>query len=196
MAECDTRTSEVIGIPSLVLMERAALSVADGADDYLKKTGEGRGSSLQLQAGEITAQMHWLPEGSFSTGDMMYDFADCPERFLRTALLLYRNGSWHPTELRFRPLQTLYCRVCGCLLRQIVFISVPISLIPVSLLFQQGPQRCRTLSWTDCSGQDSHGTCPGKQRILSILSIVSVSTWDPMSSRWTFPPESPRIPGK
>ena len=46
MAECDTRTSEVIGIPSLVLMERAALSVADGADDYLKKNRGGKGIIL------------------------------------------------------------------------------------------------------------------------------------------------------
>lgn len=46
MAECDTRTSEVIGIPSLVLMERAALSVADGADDYLKKYRGGKGIIL------------------------------------------------------------------------------------------------------------------------------------------------------
>ena len=38
MALCDRRTSEVIGIPSLVLMERAALSVADGAEEYLRGT--------------------------------------------------------------------------------------------------------------------------------------------------------------
>lgn len=37
MASCDVRTSEVIGIPSLVLMERAALSVADGVDVFLRK---------------------------------------------------------------------------------------------------------------------------------------------------------------
>ena len=46
MAACDARTSEVIGIPSLVLMERAALSVADGADDYLQKTGNDHGPVL------------------------------------------------------------------------------------------------------------------------------------------------------
>ena len=35
MASCDARTSNMIGIPSLVLMERAALSVADGVDVFL-----------------------------------------------------------------------------------------------------------------------------------------------------------------
>lgn len=39
MADCDRRTSEVIGIPSLVLMERAALSVADGVDAWLQTSG-------------------------------------------------------------------------------------------------------------------------------------------------------------
>lgn len=39
MKECDVRTSEIIGLPSLVLMERAALSVADGVEAYLKKSG-------------------------------------------------------------------------------------------------------------------------------------------------------------
>ena len=37
MASCDARTSNVIGIPSLVLMERAALSVADGVDLFMRK---------------------------------------------------------------------------------------------------------------------------------------------------------------
>ena len=37
MASCDARTSNVIGIPSLVLMERAALSVADSVDVFLRK---------------------------------------------------------------------------------------------------------------------------------------------------------------
>ena len=45
MKECDERTSEIIGIPSLVLMERAALSVADGVEAYLKNRG-GRGHVL------------------------------------------------------------------------------------------------------------------------------------------------------
>lgn len=36
MADCDRRTSVEIGIPSLVLMERAALSVADGVDEFLR----------------------------------------------------------------------------------------------------------------------------------------------------------------
>lgn len=39
MAACDARTSEIVGIPSLVLMERAALSVADGVEAYLEKRG-------------------------------------------------------------------------------------------------------------------------------------------------------------
>ena len=45
MASCDARTSEVIGIPSLVLMERAALSVADSVDAFLrpKFPGDRRG---------------------------------------------------------------------------------------------------------------------------------------------------------
>ena len=45
MASCDARTSNVIGIPSLVLMERAALSVADSVDVFLRKkfSGAGRG---------------------------------------------------------------------------------------------------------------------------------------------------------
>ena len=46
MSDCDARTSRVIGIPSLVLMERAALSVADGADEYLKKNNKKHGSVL------------------------------------------------------------------------------------------------------------------------------------------------------
>lgn len=46
MSDCDARTSQVIGIPSLVLMERAALSVADGADEYLKKNNKEHGSVL------------------------------------------------------------------------------------------------------------------------------------------------------
>ena len=46
MSDCDVRTSQVIGIPSLVLMERAALSVADGADEYLKKVNKKHGSVL------------------------------------------------------------------------------------------------------------------------------------------------------
>lgn len=46
MSACDTRTSQVIGIPSLVLMERAALSVADGADEYLKRAGKNHGLVL------------------------------------------------------------------------------------------------------------------------------------------------------
>ena len=46
MSDCDSRTSRVIGIPSLVLMERAALSVADGADEYLKKNNKKHGSVL------------------------------------------------------------------------------------------------------------------------------------------------------
>ena len=45
MASCDARTSNMIGIPSLVLMERAALSVADSVDVFLRKkfSGAGRG---------------------------------------------------------------------------------------------------------------------------------------------------------
>ena len=45
MASCDARTSNVIGIPSLVLMERAALSVVDSVDVFLRKkfSGAGRG---------------------------------------------------------------------------------------------------------------------------------------------------------
>ena len=46
MSACDRRTSEVIGIPSLVLMERAALSVADGVDLYLRSRGNRRGPVL------------------------------------------------------------------------------------------------------------------------------------------------------
>ena len=36
MAQADKNTSEVLGVPSIVLMERAALAVADRADEYLK----------------------------------------------------------------------------------------------------------------------------------------------------------------
>ena len=43
MASCDARTSDVIGIPSLVLMERAALSVADSVDVFLRPKFQGRG---------------------------------------------------------------------------------------------------------------------------------------------------------
>lgn len=43
MASCDVRTSNMIGIPSLVLMERAALSVADSVDVFLRKNMSGRG---------------------------------------------------------------------------------------------------------------------------------------------------------
>ena len=46
MSDCDARTSQVIGIPSLVLMERAALSVADGAEEYLTKNNKIHGSVL------------------------------------------------------------------------------------------------------------------------------------------------------
>jgi NAD(P)H-hydrate epimerase len=46
MSDCDARTSQVIGIPSLVLMERAALSVADGAEEYLTKNSKIHGSVL------------------------------------------------------------------------------------------------------------------------------------------------------
>jgi NAD(P)H-hydrate epimerase len=55
MASCDARTSEVIGIPSLVLMERAALSVADGVDVFLRKNfprgTDGRGPLVLAAAG-------------------------------------------------------------------------------------------------------------------------------------------------
>ncbi len=44
MASCDARTSNVIGIPSLVLMERAALSVADSVDVFLRQNFSGRKS--------------------------------------------------------------------------------------------------------------------------------------------------------
>ncbi|MDO5133495.1 MAG: NAD(P)H-hydrate epimerase [Eubacteriales bacterium] len=63
MAECDRRTSEVIGIPSLVLMERAALSVADGVEarllhsgcrsDVLAFAGRGNNGADALAAGRI-----------------------------------------------------------------------------------------------------------------------------------------------
>ena len=43
MASCDARTSNVIGIPSLVLMERAALSVADSVDAFLRPKFPGSG---------------------------------------------------------------------------------------------------------------------------------------------------------
>lgn len=43
MASCDARTSNLIGIPSLVLMERAALSVADSVDVFLRPKFSGRG---------------------------------------------------------------------------------------------------------------------------------------------------------
>ena len=43
MTSCDVRTSNVIGIPSLVLMERAALSVADSVDIFLRENMSGRG---------------------------------------------------------------------------------------------------------------------------------------------------------
>lgn len=45
MASCDARTSSVIGIPSLVLMERAALSVADSVDVFLRQNFSGLTSS-------------------------------------------------------------------------------------------------------------------------------------------------------
>ena len=55
MASCDAATSEVIGIPSLVLMERAALSVADGVDVFLRKyftrISGGRGPVVLAAAG-------------------------------------------------------------------------------------------------------------------------------------------------
>ena len=50
MSDCDARTSQVIGIPSLVLMERAALSVADGAEEYLTKNSKIHGSVLIVAA--------------------------------------------------------------------------------------------------------------------------------------------------
>ena len=50
MSDCDRRTSEEIGIPSLVLMERAALSVADGADSFLRQCG-GRQPRVLAVAG-------------------------------------------------------------------------------------------------------------------------------------------------
>ena len=51
MASCDARTSSVIGIPSLVLMERAALSVADSVELFLrKKTPQAGVSPLILAA--------------------------------------------------------------------------------------------------------------------------------------------------
>ncbi len=55
MASCDARTSNVIGIPSLVLMERAALSVADSVDVFLRQNcgrrGRGRGPAVLAAAG-------------------------------------------------------------------------------------------------------------------------------------------------
>lgn len=64
MSACDSRTSGVIGIPSLVLMERAALSVADGADTRLSENrvrrqtvliaaGRGNNGADGLAAGRI-----------------------------------------------------------------------------------------------------------------------------------------------
>ena len=50
MSDCDRRTSEEIGIPSLVLMERAALSVADGAETFLRQCG-GRQPRVLAVAG-------------------------------------------------------------------------------------------------------------------------------------------------
>ncbi len=41
MKRCDDYTSQVIGIPAVVLMERAALAVAEAADAALKETGGG-----------------------------------------------------------------------------------------------------------------------------------------------------------
>ena len=46
MSACDAAASNVMGIPSLVLMERAALSVADGVEGYLQKRKDGRKGAL------------------------------------------------------------------------------------------------------------------------------------------------------
>ena len=51
MSSCDRRTSEEIGIPSLVLMERAALSVADGIDRRCRKEGARQAKGLWEEAG-------------------------------------------------------------------------------------------------------------------------------------------------
>ena len=46
MSACDAAASNVMGIPSLVLMERAALSVADGVECHLQKRKDGRKGAL------------------------------------------------------------------------------------------------------------------------------------------------------
>lgn len=74
MAACDARTSEIIGIPSLVLMERAALSVADGAEAYLKKTG--RAGSVLAFAGKGNNGADALAAGRILL-ERGYDVAFC-----------------------------------------------------------------------------------------------------------------------
>ena len=51
MSACDAAASNVMGIPSLVLMERAALSVADGVEGYLQKRKDGRSAVILAVAG-------------------------------------------------------------------------------------------------------------------------------------------------
>ncbi len=51
MKRCDDYTSRVIGIPSIVLMERAALAVADAAEEILRDRGSRHGTDILVLAG-------------------------------------------------------------------------------------------------------------------------------------------------
>ena len=111
MASCDARTSNMIGIPSLVLMERAALSVADGVDVFLcgkfspgrygrrplvlAAAGRGNNGADALAAGRI------LLDRGYEVVNRM----NLPTLFL---FLLLRQGGrgihplWKPSEERRR----------------------------------------------------------------------------------------------
>ena len=109
MAACDRRTSEEIGIPSLVLMERAALSVADGVDDWLKThssrrpvvlaaAGRGNNGADSLAAGRILLERGYevcfyrlsgevSPESSFAVQEkILHSFDAAVEVFGESGL--------------------------------------------------------------------------------------------------------------
>ena len=64
MKAFDTRSIRGYGIPSLVLMERAALAVAEKAEEILKR--EQAETVCPSAVLEITGQTEWLPPGCCS----------------------------------------------------------------------------------------------------------------------------------